>query len=77
MLVTGFSRARTLRNCSEVLKMTLKQEAHSRIDQMSDDTLEILIEMIDLINRVKGPAASTEELSRDEKKSCFCSPPAR
>ena len=37
---------------SEVINMTLRQEAYSRIDQMTDDGIRVLIDIIDKMKTV-------------------------
>lgn len=60
--------------------MTLQQEAYSRIDQMTDDGIRVLIDMIDKMKTVSvtgfkntGVTDSNvnKEISRAEKKRWF------
>ena len=60
--------------------MTLQQEAYSRIDQMTDDGIRVLIDMIDKMKTVSvtgfknnGVTDSNvnKEISRAEKKRRF------
>lgn len=60
--------------------MTLQQEAYSRIDQMTDDGIRVLIDMIDKMKTVSvtgfkntGVTDSNvnKEISRAEKKKRF------
>ena len=60
--------------------MTLQQEAYSRIDQMTDDGIRVLIDMIDKMKTVSvtgfkntGGTDSNvnKEISRAEKKRRF------
>ena len=60
--------------------MTLQQEAYSRIDQMTDDGIRVLIDMIDKMKTVSvtgfkntGVTDSNvnKEVSRTEKKKRF------
>ena len=60
--------------------MTLQQEAYSRIDQMTDDGIRVLIDMIDKMKTVsvKGfkntgviDSNVNKEISRAEKKRRF------
>lgn len=60
--------------------MTLQQEAYSRIDQMTDDGIRVLIDMIDKMKTVsvigfKNTSVTdsnvNKEISRAEKKRRF------
>lgn len=60
--------------------MTLQQEAYSRIDQMTDDGIRVLIDMIDKMKTVsvigfKNTSVTdsnvNKEISRAEKKKRF------
>ena len=60
--------------------MTLQQEAYSRIDQMTDDGIRVLIDMIDKMKTVSviglkntsvTDSKGNKEVSRTEKKRRF------
>lgn len=60
--------------------MTLQQEAYSRIDQMTDDGIRVLIDMIDKMKTVSATGFKNtgvtdsnvnKEISRAEKKRRF------
>ena len=60
--------------------MTLQQEAYSRIDQMTDDGIRVLIDMIDKMKTVSATGFKNtgvtdsnvnKEVSRAEKKRRF------
>ena len=67
---------------SEVINMTLRQEAYSRIDQMTDDGIRVLIDIIDKMKTVSvigfkdnKVAVSNlpvdTEMSKEQKKRLF------
>ncbi len=55
--------------------MTLRQEAYKRIDQMTDDSIRVLIDIIDNMQTVSVTENSVTHsdtmMSREEKKSRF------
>ena len=67
---------------SEVINMTLQQEAYSRIDQMTDDGIRVLIDIIDKMKTVsvigfkdnKVAVSNSPEdtkMSKEQKKRIF------
>lgn len=73
---------------SEVINMTLRQEAYSRIDQMTDDGIRVLIDIIDKMKTVSvigfkdnKVAVSNSPIdtgmSKEQKKDFLCSLPER